>query len=372
MVVMDRYDEALAKARAEYEKARKQGYTWLMDLLEGMFPKLKESEDERIRKEIIGYLTHRSEVTGFIDEDKDCKRWIAYLEKQKESLHISETCKENADSFTDEDERTRRTLVEYFGLGVQLDFVRGVPIQKIRAWLEKQKEQKYLYYDQGFVEGMRQSKSLANAEIIVSPLKMTNKVSVSEELYEHIRETCACIDDAMSSETLVDITDYLEMADKSAQAAFDMLEKQKEQKPAEWSEEDERMLSRCIKSVECSKQFADSETYKVAKDVEMNWLNSLPERFNLQQKVELSEEDEDMYKMVSSIVHGTFIVETQETQDKLLSWLKSLRPRPSWKPSEEQMGMLLAVINDPNNAGAESCHLMLQSLFADLQKLLWP
>ena len=39
-----------------------------------------------------------------------------------------------------EDERIRRTLVEYFGPKVQLDFVRGVPIQKIRDWLEKQKE----------------------------------------------------------------------------------------------------------------------------------------------------------------------------------------------------------------------------------------
>ena len=47
-----------------------------------------EDEDERIRKELIEYLTHRSEVTGFIDEDKDCKRWIAYLEKQKEQKPI--------------------------------------------------------------------------------------------------------------------------------------------------------------------------------------------------------------------------------------------------------------------------------------------
>ena len=39
-----------------------------------------------------------------------------------------------------EDERIRRTLVEYFGPKVQLDFVGGVPIQRIRDWLEKQKE----------------------------------------------------------------------------------------------------------------------------------------------------------------------------------------------------------------------------------------
>ena len=38
-----------------------------------------------------------------------------------------------------EDERIRKTLAEYFGPEVQLDFVRGVPIQKIRDWLEKQK-----------------------------------------------------------------------------------------------------------------------------------------------------------------------------------------------------------------------------------------
>ena len=33
-------------------------------------------------------------------------------------------------------------MAEYFGPKVQLDLVRGVPIQKIRDWIEKQKEQK--------------------------------------------------------------------------------------------------------------------------------------------------------------------------------------------------------------------------------------
>lgn len=43
---------------------------------------------------------------------------------------------------------------------------------------------------------------------------------------------------------------------------------------------------------------------------------------------------------------------------------------PSWKPSEHQLSMLEAVILDPNNAGAESCHLALESLNEDLQKLI--
>ncbi len=45
-------------------------------------------------------------------------------------------------------------------------------------------------------------------------------------------------------------------------------------------------------------------------------------------------------------------------------------PAGVWKPSEEQMSMLLAVINDPNNAGAESCQIALKSLYEQLKKLM--
>lgn len=174
---MDRYEEALAKARAEYEKAREQGYTWLMGLLEGMFPELKESEDERIRKELVAFF---KEVRG--------------------------------------------------------DYWHGLLVADILAYLEK------------------------------------------------------------------------------------------EQKPVEWSEQ-------------------DIQNYDAVMDMITNALY-LPCR----------------------------------PRSEIIKWFKSLKNRgnspksntnsPHWKPSKEQMGMLLAVINDPNNAGAESCHLMLQSLFADLRKLL--
>lgn len=59
--IMDKYEEALAKARAG------------------------KSLDERIRKEITDYLSRRADVTRFIEETKDCERWIAYLERQKEN-----------------------------------------------------------------------------------------------------------------------------------------------------------------------------------------------------------------------------------------------------------------------------------------------
>lgn len=80
-----------------------------------LIPELKESEDERIRKELIEYLTHRAEVTGFIDEDKDCKRWIAYLEKQKEQKPRWEINNPHTTKWTKEmiDEKFEELVEEY-------------------------------------------------------------------------------------------------------------------------------------------------------------------------------------------------------------------------------------------------------------------
>ena len=197
----------------------------------------------------------------------------------------------------------------------------------------------------------------------------------------------------------------------------------KEQKPAEWSEEDERMLSRCVKSIESSKQFADSDTFKKAKDNEIDWLKNRIKSFR-PIKQEWSEEDE---RIKSCIGLALTDVDEQRFKDfgttlkDCLAWLKSLRPQPqgtyklivhniyemlkdkdffditpshrvsllndirvkckdadecaeildapSWKPSEEQMALLRAVISDPNNAEAESCQLVLREIYQQFKKL---
>ena len=124
--------------------------------LETLIPELRESEDERIRKElkeafeaydiestwngipirsIFSWLeklakservikearrvlnnwlddTGCSDVSGDFTELEYAIRKYDGEEKQKESLHIQETCKENADSFT-EDERIRKFLIQH-------------------------------------------------------------------------------------------------------------------------------------------------------------------------------------------------------------------------------------------------------------------
>ena len=63
---MGKYEEALERARAGKP-------------MDEVFPELKESKDERIRKELIAY------IKGELAPGQELiKQWIAYLEKQKE------------------------------------------------------------------------------------------------------------------------------------------------------------------------------------------------------------------------------------------------------------------------------------------------
>lgn len=71
------YDEAL-KVLHKYDGAN---IMFTQDLKEEIFPELKESKDERIRKALIKYLKERAH-SGFNQEVRICNEGIAWLEKQ--------------------------------------------------------------------------------------------------------------------------------------------------------------------------------------------------------------------------------------------------------------------------------------------------
>lgn len=69
--------------------------------IETIFPELRESEDERIRKEIIHYILYKANGVS----EKQEHEWIAYLEKQKEPHYtkrnaLFDKCVENCDPAT--------------------------------------------------------------------------------------------------------------------------------------------------------------------------------------------------------------------------------------------------------------------------------
>ena len=56
------------------------------------------------------------------------------------------------------------------------------------------------------------------------------------------------------------------------------------------------------------------------------------------------------------------------TKQDLIEWVEKQK-EPSWKPSEEHLSALLAVFNDPNNIGSQTCQLALTDLYEQLKKL---
>ena len=75
-----KYNEALA--RAKDVKNGPSPHDSSVATVEYIFPELRESEDERIRKEIIAFLKHYHTGEGdSVTYDND---WLVYLEKQKE------------------------------------------------------------------------------------------------------------------------------------------------------------------------------------------------------------------------------------------------------------------------------------------------
>ena len=74
------YDEALEKAKqiiVEYD------YDEHNNVFMEIFPELKESEDEKIRKEIMEYVKNTPAAPEGHIEQQVLSRWVAWLEKQE-------------------------------------------------------------------------------------------------------------------------------------------------------------------------------------------------------------------------------------------------------------------------------------------------
>ena len=117
-----------------------------------------------------------------------------------------------------------------------------------------------------------------------------------EVIFPELRES---EDERMINEIIHTVTGYHPIhTTEEIDSMVAYLEKQKEQKPAEWNEDDELMRKRCI--------------------VDLGYLT----------------EYEPQYK---------------ERYDAQINWLKSLRP--SWKPSEDDLDAFKELIDDANKRG---------------------
>lgn len=133
-----------------------------------------------------------------------------------------------------------------------------------------------------------------------------------------------------------------------------------QQKPSEWSEEDEEIRKWCISHFkDCFHVSEDNLEFKqYLSNKIIPWLEK-------QRPLKWSNEDEKMKESIIKVLYGGGHFAYEEE----INWLKSLHP--SWKPSEEQMEALRLSFEDAfDDAGDCYRYRELKSIYEQLKKLM--
>lgn len=129
-----------------------------------------------------------------------------------------------------------------------------------------------------------------------------------------------------------------------------------------WSEEDEKNLTRAI-------WYVENPALNVVKDTMLSeWLKSIKGRIQPQPKQEWSEEDEKIALSIEQVMNCASLLNiVPQKIDKVRTWLKSLKDRYTWKPSNIQMECLYDAVNHYHTNGYPASNLT--ELYEQMSKI---
>jgi hypothetical protein len=330
----------------DYKKKYENALPYIKDLIEHnvistesagkYFPELKENDDERTKR-ILNSISNKMSFhlrDIFTDEEFQCfDAWSnAWLEKQGEQKQETsypkfdfddilalQCCMETAEKVTEDKELYKKLQSLHSRL-------------HDAYWLEKQGKQeepqvedgeKITYFETAGYKLVPKFKvKYAGREYNVLEVKDVSGVTFYgiEDEPNHI--------DYVKAENCERVDGYNIKENGSLYptkpAVFS------EHKPA-WSEEDERQWNNIWDVLDGHFELSE-EGYKNA----ANWFKAIKGRVQPQPKQEWSEEDEEI---LSEIIYffEKGIPTVQHDFRIYVSWLKSLRPQSTWKPSDKQI-----------------------------------
>ena len=369
------------------------------EIAEKYCPELKESEDERIRKEMIEIIKKEGhDFPSSVIAEKS-NSWIAWLEKQGADISL----------FSNEQQKY---MEKYISLDkvtlIKLLAERDRNVEETTKSFEKQNKNNI-----GISEATKQK--------LEDNLNKTLEKETPESLNEFLDEQNSAwteedknvwLDIKSLIDSLLSDGGNFDYTTHELQKMWDWLDTIWEkdrvlpQPNQEWSEEDDRMLEELLNYCDTSIQYNGIESQQAIKwKKRKEWLKSLKDRVqpqpqwseedimridNLiaiienrgypdyveyleklkdrvqpQPKQEWSEEDEKKRLTINKAI-WEYTGEDGVTQGEaatLIHWLKSLRPQSQWKPSDEQMDALWNVYR----GGKEQAELA--TLYNDLKKL---
>lgn len=311
------YKEALEKIREGLQPlpdgAKISGVT--RAFLEEVFPELKESEDEKIRKAILEFVRQSSEIL----DKQNQNNMIAWLEKQKEYVSpqmVADAylrgCNDTESKLFEKqgghkpelnDEDICKELQTYLRGKLMFCMIKEeqVNIKKYISWLEKQGK------ETSMVVWHSVSEAPNEMEELLCEWESDDATWHDVAFYHADTKTFW-----NGERQVIDVTRWCYVDE--------LVEKQGEKKPT-WSEEDYSKVQRICKYLkEAKKYYADITEVREC----MDWLKSLKERVQPKPK-EWSEEDEEILKNLIDYfsLDDGLRLPTEETID----WLKSLKEK---------------------------------------------
>jgi len=346
-----KYNETLERAKGLLEIVEEDKVEITKDDVKSLFPELRESEDEQVRKSIVATIEQCPD--DFLNP-KNRDKMLAYLERQKEQKP-----KMTPKWLYRLEFRDSSCGLWYDGYGKWcfesgIGSISGCKTKTLPMDYDARYKQdgRDWFSSCSRKEDLMHWYSLEDAKELISKGFVFTRY-LATEYHEYEQQTVFIKETALYREE-IDI--------------FELLG----QKPAEWSEEDKTRLTNILIML---KEYLIHHYSKDDIDKSVDWLESLPERFNLQPKQEWSEEDEayrnfilesleDQIRFCKKDAEGAYYAKQIRTAQ---NWLKSLRPQSHWKPSEEQMTALDGCLE--HWSGNKSQKEILESLYEHLKKL---
>ena len=290
-----------------------------------LFPELKESEDEKMIGVIRLALTDVPEER-FTTEGTSLSKVLAWIEKQKEASKAIEAV-EKIDKYIDEHTINAHDMKDsnpdkryYSGWDDALGEMAGI-LQDVYSEKKKKEQNECPEYcvrshciGCSIYEKKKESLRDFIDDFPYSAEKEERdwfkKVYVGKSLGEEFEQKEQKPEEWSEKDEKIrkSIIWVLEVTYPSYREEIDWLKSLHPQSKNEWSEEDRFKLEDAITGIDVGIGFYEREgkhpnLLKAIIEAK-EWLKSLPERFNLQPKQKWSEEDEDHLKWLCNIIHN--------------------------------------------------------------------
>ena len=356
------YDKALERAKKEWSNNLDNAYKNYRESLEIIFPELKESEDEKVRKSLFEYFKNRKD-----DGDAD-ETWygisydeiLAWLEKQSDIIENNMLLPfKEYDNLMDSINKKKK---EGYEAGYKQGLIDSKNDQHVQPKFKvgdtirvKNSLAEYVITDiyGGCYHGKGWSLDIISADRSGDYELVEQNHAWSEEDEDYRQDVNAAVDNYFDEGLAKELCGWLK-------SLKDRVQPQPKQ---EWSEEDEKGLGNALWAIQQARTIAKDENDMGNLWYAERFLKSLKDRVLPQPTQEWSEEDKEMFNTALDMIE--WYSGKNESKSRAVSdWFKSLKERYTWKPSDEQMKFLWKYAEQNNYDGR-----ILTLLYNDLKKL---